>query len=141
MRVGRLCVDGTMQGGFYGVDVNRTVSFDTVTTNYVSNIHIEKLTFNNFFVAVLFKQTNSSSVTDCAFTALPEAAITGILDAASQGGNHYRNDRFDGNQVNQLEVESASEFPFTAGPSVLKDCRYEATANKNSNLELESSNE
>jgi len=140
IRNGTLQSNGTL-GVAYGVDVNHDLSFDIPNETYPSNIHVEKITFNNVYVAVLFRQTNLSSVTDCIFTAPAESAVTGILDEGSQGGNHYRNDKFDGNQKSQLDVESAIEFPFTAGPSVLKDCRYEGPAHKGTNPELENANE
>ena len=69
---------------------------------------------------MLFKQTNLSSVTDCVFTASLESNIAGVVDAAGQGGNHYKNNRFDGNQDNQFTVEGATEFPLTTGPSAPK---------------------
>jgi hypothetical protein len=133
--------NGVIQGGAYGVDVNRNVSFEVATTNYILNVHIKEITFSNIPTAVLFNQTNLSSVTDCAFTAVPNSPMVGILDIASQGGNHYRNDHFDGNERQQLIVAGAYQFPFAAGPAVLKDCRFQAPAKQKSNLELESANE
>lgn len=101
--------------------------WDIPNAIYPTNIHVEKITFTNLHVAVLFKQTNFSSVTDCVFTAPPESDISGIVDEGSQGGNHYRNDRFDGNQSTQLLVEGAIEFPFTAGSFGLKGLSVRST--------------
>jgi hypothetical protein len=126
--------NGTIEGstpGFltgYGVVVNEDINFGIPTTNYVSNIHIEDMTFSNFYYAVDFNQTNSSSITDCDFTSVPHSLMVGIIDVASQGGNHYKNDSFDGNESEELVVEGAQEFPFAAGPVVLKDCRFEGAA-------------
>jgi hypothetical protein len=138
IRNGRL--QGGPSGSIYGVDVNRTLSRETVT-NWVSNIHIKGIIFDNLLTGVLFQQTNSSSVTDCAFTAAPRSAVIGINSIYSQGGNHYKNDSFDGNQSQQLLVVGPDGFPNFAAPVVLKDCRYEAPAKGSSNAELEDTNE
>jgi hypothetical protein len=126
--------NGTIQGSTngiltdYGVVVNEDIQNGIPTTNYVSNIKIEKITFGNFYTAVELNQTNSSSITDCSFTSTPESEMIGIVDIASQGGNTYKNDSFDGNEDQELVVEGAHTYPFAAGPVVLKNCGFEAAA-------------
>jgi hypothetical protein len=80
--------NGTVQHFGVGVDVN------PLATGFLSNIHINNITFTGDIPAgVQFHQVNSSSVTNCTFT---QCSFYGIRDLDTQTGNQYGYDAFNG---------------------------------------------
>ena len=96
------------------------------TTGYLSNIHIETITFVGNREGISFRQVNSSTVSNCTFIAyLPiGGALNGISDSDSQGGNLYIDNYFDGYQNIEFQVNSGA-----GNPIVLKRCLFAAPAN------------
>jgi hypothetical protein len=95
--------NGTISSFWGGVEVNQP------GTSFVSNMHIENMTFYGVrFRSVVFVQVNSSSVTGCSFLSAPgtSAAQYGIQDYNTQTGNAYYDDTFDG--IGQTEALAVS---------------------------------
>jgi len=106
----------------YGVLANQNL-FRT-PGGYMTHLTIEKITFSGYFSAgITLSQVNSSSVTDCAFTCPTLSPTIGIRDIASQGGNVYKNCKFDGNEEQELVINGGQTPAFFAGPVLIDVCR------------------
>jgi hypothetical protein len=110
--------NGTIYGFWVGVDVNPNGAVQSPL--YLSNIHVQNVTFANERSAdVVYNQVNSSSVSDCVFTG---GTLFGIQDFYSQTGNQYSNISFNIGQNTALQVS-------TSGPGVLQYCHFSASTN------------
>jgi hypothetical protein len=99
--------NGTIQGFSYGVVAGVN------STSFSSNIYIQTLTFK-------FNQVNGSTISDCTVI----GGSYGIQDQGSQGDNVYTNNRLDGNQQVELEVNSVTTV-HSIKPLLLEHCNFE----------------
>jgi hypothetical protein len=94
-----LVKNGGVASFFTGVYVNDS----SVATKWVTNIQIENVNFgNDGYASVNFYQANGCSVTSCSFSG---QADFGIKDAASETGNKFLDNTFDGTQFTILAIQ------------------------------------
>ena len=112
--------NGTITSFWQGLVVNPSGQ------DYMSNIHIENITFYGIrYRNVFYNLINSSTISGCTFIgAVPgeSGALYGIEDYGSQTGNSYTNNAFDGAQTWEIAVS-------TSGPVDLEHCHFEVPSN------------
>jgi hypothetical protein len=109
----------------FGVGVLLNPSGTSAAPSYLSNVHLDSLTFFMPSVqteaAVFLGQVSSSSVNNCSFNGPVE--ISAIMDWYSKTGNSYSNNTFHiGNNNVALQV-------WVNAPSLLEDCRFGVPVN------------
>lgn len=94
-----LVKNGRVNSFATGIDVNSA----SVATTWVTNIQIENVTFGgDYYAGVSFYQANGCSATSCSFGG--GEATYGIKDSASETGNKFLDNTFDGEQFTILSI-------------------------------------
>lgn len=101
--------NGTIAQFFWGIFSETALQHPPPST-YISNVQIEDISFSfNIQASVYFYQTNSSNVSHCSFTGEAEF---GIVDQATQTGNQFESNSFDGSQTNSISIGGGPGQPF-----------------------------